>query len=130
MKVNDIILHKNLGLMILVEEYPKKDYSNSFAFKLHGTPLFRMMRLMSSAGANESNTWTLHDSSLHKVRLATDDDIIEALTDGLCTIYLDDNITLSFNPIDESMCLSGDDSIYLTKSSIKLLKKYLKELNV
>lgn len=121
LKVGDIIVHKTLGLMVLIETISER---SSSLRNHHGNPLFRMDRLI----ASKEWSWILHDKTIEagKVRLATDEDIIESLTWQLCTLNID-GISLTIMP--ESECIVIEEYM-LDRAAIAKLKKALEELQV
>lgn len=128
--VGDIIVHNSLGLMILVEKCPGDYLPRTIA--LHGIALFKMERLNSHKG---SNKWILYDQGIEKyrVRLAADEDIIDALIHSLCTQKIGNQFETSFYPKDRAMSIYSVDSdnfIYLDIEAIKCLKRHLKEISI
>lgn len=134
LKVGDIINHKTLGLMVLTEVYPKQN-PKSLQFHFHGEALFKMQRLISE----DHVKYILYLKTLEegKVSLATDEDIVERLTDCIGSSEISESggegggglVRLHLYNKERGIALSDDFSfIYLDEKAIQALKKKLDEI--
>ena len=127
LKIGDIISHSTHGLMVLIEDHETSE--SSLAFKLHGKSLFRMQALLGQG----SFSYILYESSLdrNQVRLATDDQIIEALTNSMASEDISQSVGLGVDIKEGAAYLfekDGDSFIYLTNDDLKKLQKKLNEI--
>src|ERR1035437_3231943 len=89
LSVGDIIYHRILGLMVLTEAVADQNEAG-FSFKIHGKKLFRMSHLFTE----NPTVYSLSEKSLYRVRLATDEDIIEELSRDICSSAISPEIEL------------------------------------
>jgi uncharacterized membrane protein len=125
LKVGDIIYHPSLGCMALIEQLSPKDASN-LSVRLHGNALFKMTQLISK----EQNIWNLYEKSGSKIRMATEEDILNELQDTMCSIDLNESVTLSiargFNSVYIFDSFGG---IFLDMDGVLALKRVLDEVS-
>ena len=133
LKIGDLIIHNTLGLMLLTEDL--SDTDNPYSSKIHGQPLFKMIKFLSSS----NNQWILYQSSLDesasyskKVKKASAEDILSTTKSWFSHINLSKETSISLSPDDELFPLAihgQDQTICLTADEIfklkELLDKYL-----
>lgn len=118
--VGDVLFHKRLGLVILTEKINEEKDSRMF-----GKILFKMELLNN---LNSNNKYNLYENQLDQIRLASDNDYINRLTNEFLTFFISKDFSIGFNPETGFICLSDTyDTVVLSKKDFKKLKQIINQ---
>jgi hypothetical protein len=127
LNVGDIIYDSRFGLMLLTLKRPGTE--SGLAFRLHGKSIFNMTPVMS----DQNHSFVLHEVSVleGRIRLATDEDIINALSDTLHQEQISSEVQLTIYPESRNIAIyhSGNgECLILDEAEILELKRILKQI--